>query len=388
MTFSLPIALPEISRPFSAGREIIIDSFAGGGGASTGIEMALGRSPDVAINHDPEAVALHAANHPDTRHFCKSVYAVDPADVAAGRPVGLLWASPDCRHFSEASGGRSIKSAQVRDLGWSVVQYAQRVRPRVVIVENVRQYPTWGPLDASGVPIADRQGETYRRWLAALRREGYRVETRLLNTADYGAPTNRVRLFIIARRDGLPVVWPSPSHGAGSTPHRTLFDCIDWTIPCRPIDHREKPLVPATLRRIENGLRRYVLETDSPVWVPVDVSPGCWAAGYLVKLRGTCADGQRLDRPAPTITAGGNHLRLVVAILTPDGAVQEIRSRLLTPRELFTAQGFPADYVIEGPGISRRSQLARCGNSVPPPVAAALVAANCADMAILREAAE
>jgi len=193
------------------GDELIVDSFAGGGGASTGIEMALGRSPDFAINHDPEALALHRANHPDTVHLSKNIYKVDPLDVVGKRKVGLLWASPDCKHFSKAKGGKPVKR-EIRDLAWTVVLWAERVKPRVIILENVEEFQTWGPLvetDRGHMPDPERRGETFNLWIAALRKQGYKVEWRELRACDYGAPTTRKRLFLIARCDGRRITWPT-----------------------------------------------------------------------------------------------------------------------------------------------------------------------------------
>jgi DNA (cytosine-5)-methyltransferase 1 len=214
--------------------ELIVDSFAGGGGASTGIEMALGRSPDYAINHDAEALALHAANHPDTVHLSKNIYKVDPMDVVGRRKVGLLWASPDCKHFSKAKGGAPVKR-EIRDLAWTVVLWAERVRPRVIILENVEEFQTWGPLveTPKGIfPCPDRKGETFNEWIGALRKHGYKVEWKELRACDYGAPTTRKRLFLIARCDGKKIVWPAPTHGPGRLPYHTAAShVIDWSIP-------------------------------------------------------------------------------------------------------------------------------------------------------------
>jgi DNA (cytosine-5)-methyltransferase 1 len=271
-------------------RELVIDSFAGGGGASTGIAAALGRGPDYAINHDPEALAMHAANHPDTTHLSKNIWQVDPIEVVGRRPVGLAWFSPDCKHFSKAKGGRPVKR-EIRDLAWTVVLWARRVRPRVIILENVEEFRDWGPLaeraDGKWMPCPDRRGATFDRWVSELRRLGYRVEWRELRACDYGAPTIRKRLFLIARRDGQKIVWPEATHGA---PHdigviagrkkawRTAAEIINWSLPCHSIFlTREegravgvnRPLVDATMARIAKGVHRYVLNSASPFQVPV-----------------------------------------------------------------------------------------------------------------------
>lgn len=262
-------------------RELIVDSFAGGGGASTGIEMALGRSPDIAINHDAEALALHRMNHPETLHLPHNVWKVDPVAATGGRPVGLLWASPDCKHFSKAKGGRPVKR-NIRDLAWVVVRWAKQVRPRVIILENVEEFRLWGPISAAGVPCKERQGQEFKRWCGELKRLGYRLEHRELRACDYGAPTIRKRLFLIARRDGEKIVWPKPTHGrpddpdviAGrKLPWRTAASIIDWSLPCHSIFlTREegravgvnRPLAEATMARIARGVKRYVIDAAKP----------------------------------------------------------------------------------------------------------------------------
>jgi DNA (cytosine-5)-methyltransferase 1 len=251
---------------------LIIDNFAGGGGASEGIRRALGRGPDVAINHDPEAVAMHAANHPETEHYCQSVWRADPRDVVRGRPVALAWFSPDCKHFSKAKGGKPVEK-HIRDLAWVVVHWARLVKPRVMILENVEEFRDWGPLietkDGVLVPCPERKGLTFRRWVREIRKEGYAVEWRELRASDYGAPTIRKRLFVIARRDGKPIVWPEPTHGTGLLSYRTAAECIDWSIPCPSIFERDKPLAEATMRRIFEGIRRYVVDAVDPFIVPI-----------------------------------------------------------------------------------------------------------------------
>jgi DNA (cytosine-5)-methyltransferase 1 len=248
--------------------ELVVDNFAGGGGASLGIEMALGRSPDIAVNHDPEAIAMHAANHPGTRHFCESVWTVDPKVVCGGRKVALAWFSPDCKHFSKAKGGKPVEK-KIRGLAWVVVRWAKAVQPRVIILENVEEFQDWGPLLDDGRPCPLRRGLTFRRWVGQLRAAGYVVEARELRASDYGAPTTRKRLFVIARSDGLPIVWPEPTHGPGRLPYRTAAECISWDIPCPSIFDRRRPLAEATQRRIARGIRRYVVESADPFIVPL-----------------------------------------------------------------------------------------------------------------------
>lgn len=253
-------------------RELVIDSFAGGGGASLGIEQAIGRPVDIAINHDPEAVAMHIANHPATKHYTQDVYRLQPLQVTKGRPVALLWASPDCRHHSRAKGGKPV-SKQVRDLAAALIPWARDAQPRVIMLENVPEFRDWGPLDEHDMPIKSRKSEHFDAWCAALRECGYELEWRLLRACDYGAPTSRRRLFIIARRDGAPIVWPEPTHGPGLLPYRTAAECIDWSLPCPSIFLTKeqgrargvnRPLVPATMKRIAAGTKRYVLDAERP----------------------------------------------------------------------------------------------------------------------------
>jgi DNA (cytosine-5)-methyltransferase 1 len=591
---------------------LIVDNFAGGGGASLGIELALGRSVDIAINHDPAAVEMHRANHPHTRHLCEDIYAVDPVEATGGRPVDLLWASPDCKHFSKAKGGKPV-SRRVRGLAWVVIRWARVKRPRIIFLENVEEFQTWGPLGPDDRPDKARAGLTFRRWVGQLRTLGYAVEWRELRACDYGVPTIRKRLYLIARCDGLPIVWPERTHGhlydtqnryrsrtrsrgtdpglwdaqapeqrarsvrgnsgggggvlgggheeargtmrgcprnridtgsgygdAGARrfeslkPYRTAAECIDWSLPCPSIFERRRPLAENTLRRIAAGIRRYVIEAAEPFIVTCNhggpearcasaadplstvtaardargiviptvtrigqtsgrgryyqfpaealttvttkaehllVSPyltprygerdgqalrcrgvdvplptvtptangaslvsaflakhfgghetsgagareplstvtardhHALAAAHLVKLRGTCADGQPVTEPMPTVTAGGNHVAEVRAFLLKyygtkrdgcsaaeplhtatdrarfglvtvagvDYQIVDIGMRMLTPRELARAQGFPDSYVLTG---SKSSQVARIGNSVCPGMAEALVRAN------------
>ena len=272
---------------------LIIDSFAGGGGASEGIRLALNNHPDIAINHDPMALAIHEVNHPDTEHYCQNIQHLHPLDVTKGRPVRLLWASPDCTHHSRAKGGKP-RVQGIRDLPWAVVFWAQKVRPDVIILENVPEFVGWGPLDKEGQPIKERKGEDFRRFVNALRRKGYSVQWRELTACDYGAPTSRTRLFMIARCDGEPIVWPTPTHGSGPglKPYRTAAECIDWSIPCQSIFDRQKPLAENTCRRIARGIVKFVLENPEPFIVHLNHT-----ADYYQYFR-----GQRIDRPLNTIT--------------------------------------------------------------------------------------
>lgn len=545
---------------------LIVDNFAGGGGASTGIEAALGRAVDIAINHDEEAIRMHEANHPGTRHIRNNIWQVDPRDVTGGKPVDLAWFSPDCKHFSKAKGGKP-REKSIRDLAWVVVLWAQRVKPALILLENVEEFRTWGPLCPDGFPIKERKGETFDKWCRELRKAGYKLQFRELRACDYGAPTIRKRFFMIARCDGEPIVWPEPTHGAPDSeevlagkrkPWRTAAEIIDWAIPCPSIFERKKPLAEKTLRRIAHGIVKFVINNPQPFIVPVthhgrdgrsygtdsplhtvtganrgemavvsphvtkfrngaighDVGeplatvtansyvkrPGGSAplgvvAAHLISTRNGEREGQAprarsVEDPAPTVTAKGSQGAVAVARLmaahveqangSPAGenplpgrkadaplstivgkgctqrlvtsnlvklkkdcvgqavdepmetvttrshmaevraflvkyygneqdghdidgplgtvnvndrfglvtvtiageeyVIVDIGMRMLAPRELFAAQGFPSDYIIEhdaeGRKITKTAQVAKCGNSVCPPLAEALVRAN------------
>jgi len=260
--------------------EMVIDSFAGGGGASTGIEQAIGRSVDIAINHNAEALKMHAVNHPNTIHLCESVWDVDPCEVTKGRPVGLLWLSPDCKHFSKAKGSKPVEK-KIRGLAWVSIRWAAKVRPRLICLENVEEFVTWGPLvknkDGDMFPCPKRKGREFQSFCNALRYQGYKVEYRELRACNYGAPTIRKRFFLIARRDGLPITWPESTHGDPKSDDvisgkllawKTAADCIDWSIPCPSIFERKKILAENTLKRIAKGIQRYVIQSDEPFIVP------------------------------------------------------------------------------------------------------------------------
>lgn len=482
--------------------ELVVDLFAGGGGASTGIEQAIGRPVDIAVNHDREAISLHMANHPQTRHFCSDVFEVDPLTVTEGQPVGLLWASPDCKHFSKAKGGKPV-SKKIRSLAWVVVKWAKLVKPRVICLENVEEFQTWGPLGPDNRPCPKRKGQTFQRWVAQLRSLGYKVEWRELRACDFGAPTIRKRLFLVARCDGLPIIWPQPTHAkpdakgkvpAGMKPWRTAADCIDWSIPAPSIFDRTKPLADATCRRIAKGIMRYVVEAEQPFIVPgtesapfltehanastqrvfnaqeplrtqvAQIKGGHFALvqAFLAKHY-TGVVGTELAHPTGTITTADHH-SLVTANLIHMGhgegkeggkrwshgirdvqdplntitaqgaaagvvhsflvkyyseggqdaactdpmhtiptkdrmglvmvrgepyAIVDIGLRMLTPRELYRAQGFPDSYRIDtgaaGEPITKTAQVRMCGNSVCPPLARALVSVNYTEAAMLEQ---
>lgn len=258
-------------------RELVIDLFAGGGGASTGIEQAIGRHVDIAINHDPEAVALHHANHPQTLHYVSDVFEVDPVAVVDGRAVGMLWASPDCKHFSKAKGGKPV-SKKIRGLAWVVVKWAKLVRPRVIFLENVEEFQTWGPLGDDDRPCPQKKGRTFKRWKSSLENLGYKVDFREDRASDMGTPTIRKRLFLVARCDGHPIVFPEATHGAPDSlpvkqkklkPFRTAAECIQWDIQAPSIFERTRPLAEATNRRIAKGIMRYVVNAANPFIVPL-----------------------------------------------------------------------------------------------------------------------
>ena len=264
--------------------ELIVDNFAGGGGASTGIEMATGYSVDIAINHDPEAIKMHKANHPNTKHYCENVWAVDPVKACNGHPVALAWFSPDCKHFSKAKGGKP-KDKFIRCLAWVACRWAGLVQPRVIMLENVEEFKTWGPLGRRHHPIKAKQGETFQKFVQQLTDLGYEVQFRELIAADYGAPTMRKRFFMIARCDGKPIVWPEPTHAPADSeevkaglkkPYVGAYTQIDFSRPCPSIfdtseEIKEKygiravrPLAKKTMDRIARGLKKFVLDNPEP----------------------------------------------------------------------------------------------------------------------------
>ncbi len=337
---------------------LVIDNFAGGGGASTGIELGLGRPVDIAVNHDPEAVAMHDINHPHTRHFCESVWEVDPRVIVNGRPVDLCWFSPDCKHFSKAKGGAPVKK-EIRGLAWVAIRYAATVKPKVIMLENVEEFVTWGPLATDGRPCPKNKGRTFTSFVNALQRLGYQVEWRELRACDYGAPTIRKRLFLIARCDGQPIVWPEPTHGDPASeavkakrlkPWRTAAEIIDWSLPCPSIFERKRPLAENTERRIARGIERYLFDAEEPFIVkgnapfitehangsthrnmPVDVplrticaqvkgghfalvAPTLVQVGYGER-KGQAPRVPGLNKPLGTCVAGGNKHALVAAFL-------------------------------------------------------------------------
>ncbi len=297
--------------------ELIVDNFAGGGGASTGIELATGYSVDIAINHDPEAIKMHKANHPNTKHYCENVWTVDPVKACGGHPVALAWFSPDCKHFSKAKGGKP-KDKNIRGLAWVACRWAGLVRPRVIMLENVEEFKTWGPLNRGHHPIKAKQGETFQKFVQQLTDLGYEVQFRELIAADYGAPTMRKRFFMIARCDGKPIVWPEPTHAPADSeavkagllkPYVGAYTQIDFSKPCPSIfdtseEIKEKygiravrPLAPKTMERIARGLKKFVLENPEPFIIPI---------GYGER-KGQAPRVHDIEKPLPTIVGSGKH---------------------------------------------------------------------------------
>ena len=355
--------------------ELIVDNFAGGGGASTGIELATGYSVDIAINHDPEAIRMHKVNHPGTKHYCESVWDVDPVKVCNGHPVALAWFSPDCKHFSKAKGGKP-KDKKIRGLAWVALRWAAKVRPRVIMLENVEEFKTWGPLNRGHHPIKAKIGETFRKFVEQLEGLGYAVQFRELIAADYGAPTTRKRFFMIARRDGKPIVWPLPTHAPADSkavkagllkPYVGAYTQIDFSLPCPSIfdtaeEIKEKygiravrPLAPTTMEKIARGMKKFVLDNPEPFIIqvnhggerrPLEMTeplPTITSRhGYgivepvLIQMNNHCY-GRDITQPLPTITAGDGHFAEVRAFLIKyygQGTGQNINS----PLDTVTAQ--------------------------------------------------
>ena len=313
--------------------ELIVDNFAGGGGASTGIEMATGYSVDIAINHDPEAIRMHKTNHPNTKHYCESVWDIDPVEVCNGHPVALAWFSPDCKHFSKAKGGKP-KDKNIRGLAWVALRWAALVRPRVIMLENVEEFKTWGPLNRAHRPIKAKSGYTYRKFLRQLKDLGYEVQTKELVAADYGTPTMRKRFFLIARCDSKPIIWPTPTHAPRDSevvkagmmePYIGAYTQIDFSRPCPSIFdtkdeiwekygiRAQRPLAENTMRRIAKGLKKFVLENPEP---------------FLIQINHDGGDDRRLKdlkAPLPTITGknGFGVVRPYIAMIGQTGFAKD-----------------------------------------------------------------
>ncbi len=305
--------------------EIIVDNFAGGGGASTGIELALGKPVTIAINHDPAAILMHETNHPYTMHYKDSVWNIDPVDICAGRPVGLAWFSPDCKHFSKAKGA-ALVDKNIRGLAWVVLKWAGTVKPRVIMLENVEEFKTWGPV-RRGKPVKSKSGQTFEKWKKQLTDLGYEIEYRELVAADYGAPTTRKRFVLIARCDGLPIVWPERTHAPADSKEVTSGNCkpwhsaaeiIDWALPCPSIfetsaEIKEKyglramrPLKDNTLRRIARGIDKFVIKNGEPFIIPI---------GYGER-KGQHPRVNDINQPIGTVVGTVKH-NIVNPVLTP-----------------------------------------------------------------------
>lgn len=312
--------------------ELIVDNFAGGGGASTGIEIATGYSVDIAINHDPEAIRMHKTNHPNTKHYCESVWDVDPVEICNGYPVALAWFSPDCKHFSKAKGGKP-KDKNIRGLAWVACRWAGLVRPRVIMLENVEEFKTWGPLNRSHRPIKKKQGSTYQKFVGQLEALGYEVQTNELIAADYGAPTIRKRFFLIARCDGKPIIWPKPTHASADSekvkngelePYVGACTQIDFSLPCPSIfDTSEeikqkygiravRPLAEKTMLRIAKGIKKFVLDNPDPFVIDGKTYA---LIQYHSETVGNEVRGQQIKSPLMTVD-GSNRYGLVVGFLS------------------------------------------------------------------------
>lgn len=366
--------------------EIIVDSFAGGGGASTGIELALGRIVNAAINHDPAAIRMHEANHPYTEHYQASVWDVDPETVCRGRPVALAWFSPDCKHFSKAKGA-ALVDRKIRGLAWIALRWAAKVRPRVIILENVEEFQTWGPV-RKGKPVKKLAGTTFQKFVGQLRALGYTVEWRELVAADYGAPTTRRRLVLIARCDGRAIVWPERTHAPRDSaevrsgkllPWRSAAEIIDWSLPC--------PSIFSTKDEIHE---RYGISAVRPL--PTQTAGGVFGCCKAVLCKiGTSERLYYWPQIRDLLNrycgyALGTDDLLLLSIGGVLYYIADIGLRMLSPRELYNAMGFPPDYIIDhdagGKPYPKTQQVARCGNAVCPPMAAAVVAANLPEYAV------
>ena len=356
--------------------EIIVDNFAGGGGASTGIELATGRVVDIAINHDPDAILMHRTNHPHTMHYQASVWDVDPVEVCRGRPVGLAWFSPDCKHFSKAKGGKPVDK-NIRGLAWIVLRWAGTVRPRVIILENVEEFQTWGPV-RRGHPVKSKTGQTFRQWLGQLEALGYTVEWRELVAADYGAPTTRKRFFLIARSDERPIVWPEPTHAPADSqevkagtkkPWRSAAEIIDWNLPTPSIfatkeEIRERygvaavrPLARNTMRRVARGVDKFVIRSASPFLVIVN---------HAGEFR-----GQGLAEPLQTITAKHGHgvASPVMAPLTMHNNQNAVGTSITDPVNTITGTGAGGHQMLITPTLAAIGQTGggdRCRSMEEP----------------------
>lgn len=330
--------------------EIIIDNFAGGGGASTGIELATGRPVNIAINHDPDAILMHKTNHPYTEHYQASVWDINPEEVCRGRKVGLAWFSPDCKHFSKAKGGKPVDK-KIRGLAWIVLRWAAKVRPRVIMLENVEEFQTWGPV-RKGKPVKSKVGQTFNQFIEQLKALDYDVEYRELKACDYGAPTIRKRFFLIARCDGNPIVWPEATHAPADSPevttgkkkpYKSAAECIDFSLPCPSIFERAKPLVPNTLRRIARGLDKFVIREAKP---------------YLVHIGNGERSGQLpriydIDKPLNTVVSSCKQYLIAPSLIQyhSETAKSEVRGQKIN-KPIMTIDG-SGRYGLQIPFLSK-----------------------------------
>lgn len=343
--------------------ELIIDCFAGGGGASVGIEMALGRPVDIAINHDPEAIRMHKMNHPDTIHLTEDIFKVDLQKYVKGRKVALMWASPDCTSHSKAKGGQPRKRG-LRILPWAVYKHAKQILPEVIIMENVEEIQQWGPLDKKGHPIKERQGEDYKKFITAMKSLGYAFDSRELVAADYGAPTTRKRWYAIFRRDGKDIIWPEQTHFKDSEQKwKQCGEFIDWSDLGKSIFGRKKPLAEATQKRIANGIRKYILENPKPYIVKNDE-----AVAFLIQYHGEQkageSRGQLLSEPIKTIDTS-NRYGLVTAFITKyyktgigQGCDEPLHTITTSPGHFGLVSAFLIKYYGSGCGQELKKPLA------------------------------
>jgi len=419
----------ELIQEYGRGDEISVDLFAGGGGASTGIEAAIGKPITIAINHCREAIEVHKVNHPQTRHFQEDVWQVSPRKAVGSRKVKWLWMSSSCTHFSRAKSDVPLDK-NVRGLSWVGVRWAREVKPDVIMGENTDGITSWGPLLPNGRPDPSRKGDTWRAWVAAWHDLGYKFDWWTARASDFGVPTSRNRLYFCARRDGKPIVRPQPTHGKGLLPYVPASSIIDFSLPSKSIFDRKKPLVPATFKRLAAGLDRFVFKEDEPVvmerggdlFLP-------WIAKHYGGPNGVQTPGLSVRDPLSTVTAVDHHA-LVQVDLVPEDAptgdheeevirfvckyfssgtnvvsiedplptitthdrfslvsvhkkrkrITDIRMRMFSPEELKLAMGFPQSYALthdsKGKPISRGKQIMLVGNAVCPPMAQRIVEAQ------------
>lgn len=380
--------------------EIIVDNFAGGGGASTGIELATGRPVNIAINHDPDAILMHKTNHPYTEHYQASVWDINPGEVCRGRKVGLAWFSPDCKHFSKAKGGKPVDK-KIRGLAWIVLRWAAKVRPRVIMLENVEEFQTWGPV-RKGKPVKSKVGQTFNQFIEQLKALDYDVEYRELKACDYGAPTIRKRFFLIARCDGNPIVWPEATHAPADSPevttgkkkpYKSAAECIDFSLPCPSIFERAKPLVPNTQRRIARGLDKFVIreakpylvhigngerngqlpriyDIDKPLNTVVSSCKQYLALPYLEQINhsGKETRGQKLDKQVPTITSKHGFAYIAPSLIQyhSETAKSEVRGQKIN-KPIMTIDG-SGRYGVQIPFLTQYYSGADHANTVTNPL--------------------